>query len=247
LPAGVRRPSQSTLSSDSQALRALFREAYKDGVCFFSLVEFVSPVRRSQSLPRALTLTQIEQWFSLCRSEELLGVRDRAFFELAYGTGMRRGELLALDLQDLDLSAPAVRVPLGKTRTEHLVPLPRKTLDYLREYLAERRNGFPKNRKSRQALFLSLTGNRLSVSGIKDRIRKVYRSQLDFNPTLHALRHSYATHLLQRGADIRSIQLLLGHSDIMSTQVYTKLNLSELRQMMKGCHPQARKLSTDVS
>jgi integrase/recombinase XerC len=168
-------------------------------------------------------------------NEDVLGRRDRAILELFYASGLRLSELAGLDLDDINLSSKMVRV-LGKGNKERLVPFNSSTASAVRAYLRER------NARDAGALFVNYRGTRLGVRSI-DRIVRRYALMAGTRPGIspHALRHSFATHLLQRGADLRVIQELLGHARLGTTERYTHVNAAQLLDVYRRSHPRATK------
>ena len=175
------------------------------------------------------------------------GRRDRAILELFYASGLRLSELVDLDLQDVNLSGRVVRVR-GKGGKERLVPFNRSTADALRAVMADGRvsgpdgPGLHRPRNRRFPLFLNLRGGRLTTRSV-DRIVRLYVRRAGLGQTVspHALRHTFATHLLQAGADLRAIQELLGHANLSTTQRYTHLDVGRLMEVYRKAHPRARK------
>ncbi len=167
-----------------------------------------------------------------------LELRDRAMFELAYASGLRAEELVTLDVDDVDFDAEEVRVE-GKGAKTRVVPTGEAALRTLARYV-ERARGVLLARPDEAALFLSKTGRRLSTSDVRRRLRVWTRKagmQASVSP--HALRHSFATHLLDGGADLRAIQELLGHSSISTTQIYTRVESARLKRAYADAHPRA--------
>ena len=176
-------------------------------------------------------------------SDEPLGRRDRAILELFYASGLRLSELAGLGVDDVNLSAQMVRT-LGKGRKERLVPFNKSTATAIRSYLKDRDllvkvSSRTHDRKS-DPLFVNYRGTRLTVRSI-DRLVRRYAASSAVRPGVspHALRHSFATHLLQRGADLRAIQELLGHARLSTTQRYTHVNAAQLLDVYKKSHPKA--------
>ena len=172
--------------------------------------------------------------------EDIIGLRDRAAFELAYSSGLRIGELIGLNLTDLDLSEGQARVT-GKGKKQRLVPVGSKALAALKEYLAVRPLLAEKKASpGQEALFLGARGGRLDPRVLRRQMeRLITRINLETGVSPHTLRHTFATHLLEAGADIRSIQELLGHESLSTTQKYTHLNLDRLRRVYDQAHPRA--------
>ncbi len=184
---------------------------------------------RTLALPRTLGETEVLELIERTKS-----VRTRAILELLYGTGLRAQELVSLDLVDVNLQAQLLTVREGKGRKARLVPFGRKVKEALRAYLRERaaREG---------ALFLTRSGRRLVRSALGDLVRQAGdRAGLRRPVSPHRLRHSFATHLLRNGADVRHIQRLLGHASLGSTQVYLGLDVADLARMIERSHPRER-------
>jgi site-specific recombinase XerD len=161
------------------------------------------------------------------------GARDRAVFELLYATGIRCAELVGLDLQELDLAGRTIRV-LGKGRKERIVPFGTPAADALDRYLEVRGRGGA-------ALFVGKAGRRLSDRAVRTIMkRRIHSLALDQRVTPHTLRHAFATHLLERGADLRSIQELLGHSSLSTTQKYTHVTARQMLDAYRRAHPRAK-------
>jgi integrase/recombinase XerC len=203
----------------------------------------VSPARRIKApklpslLPRAVPIDETFALMDAPGADAVLGLRDRAMLELAYGAGLRVSELCGLDLDSVDRSAGIVRV-LGKGNKERLVPVNPQALEALDGYL-KRRPELTK-KKPTQALFLNFRGGRLTTRSVERHLGKhALKAGLSRHVTPHQLRHSFATHLLAGGADIRSIQELLGHSSLSTTQRYTHVSFEQLQAVYDKAHPRA--------
>jgi len=163
--------------------------------------------------------------------------RDQAILETLYGTGLRRSECLRLDVRDLDLAAGTLLVRNGKGRKDRVVPIPLRALMALDLYLQEARPRLLEEPRE-EAVFLSHKGNRLGVTGLRGLLLRHTRAAGIARPlSVHSLRHAYATHLLRRGADVRHIQELLGHRAIETTELYTRVGVEDLRQVLRRSHP----------
>jgi integrase/recombinase XerD len=172
-------------------------------------------------------------------------LRDRAILETLYGAGLRISELVSLDVDDLDLEEGSVRV-MGKGSKERLVPIGRYAREALGGYLAAGRPALA-SRSSRAALFLNHRGGRLTRHGCATILAKlVRRAGIKKRVTPHTLRHSFATHLLEGGADVRVVQELLGHSSVATTQIYTLVTEQHLREVYFTAHPRARRAHVKV-
>ena len=217
-------------------LRYLRREELIDG----DPGALVAAPKREVRMPAHLSETEMEALLGAASGDSPLGRRDRAILELFYASGLRVSELAGLGLEDIDLSRKMVRV-LGKGRKERFVPFNTSTARALRAYLERRPAGPPASGRRADALFVNHRGGRLTVRSI-DRIVRRYVAATSARTGIspHALRHSFATHLLQRGADLRVIQELLGHARLSTTQRYTHVNAAQLVDVYRKAHPRAR-------
>jgi integrase/recombinase XerD len=189
-------------------------------------------------LPRHLSAAQVEALLAAPDTAHPLGVRDRAILEVLYATGLRVSELIGLRPSDLDLEVGLLTC-FGKGRKERLVPLGQQARRWVRRYLAEVRPRLAKAGPASE-LFLSERGGRLSRMGLWGIVRRhALRAGVAGTLTPHVLRHSFATHLLERGADLRSLQAMLGHADISTTQIYTHVTRERLRKIYDRFHPRA--------
>ena len=202
-------------------------------------VNLESPKIR-RSLPGYLKLEEVERLLEQPDSSTALGLRNRAMLEVLYSTGLRVSELIGLQVADLDAKVGCVRC-IGKGDKERIVPVGRKALHVVEKYLSESRpNLLGKSRSGGTSLFVNRRGGPLSRVGVW-KILSAYgrRAGLRVALTPHMLRHSFATHLLERGADLRSVQLMLGHADISTTQVYTHVDQQRLKAVHRKFHPRA--------
>ncbi len=225
--------SKTSMGRHLSALRTFFAFLSREGRTSANPARAVATPRAGRSLPRTLS---VEETASVVEAGPVgaggLTARDRALLELLYATGLRVSELVALDLEDIDLSSRQLRT-LGKGRKERILPFGAKAETALRLYLREREPGEP-------ALFLNAAGGRLtdrSVRRILDRALRLAGVTRHASP--HALRHSFATHLLAAGADLRTIQELLGHASLSTTQKYTHLDADRLIEVYRKSHPRA--------
>ncbi|HEY7922405.1 MAG: site-specific tyrosine recombinase XerD [Burkholderiales bacterium] len=231
------------LSARSQArhvfsIRGFYAFALREGLAAADPTENIRPPRAFRGLPRYLTPPQVEALLAAPGVETAVGLRDRAILEALYATGLRASELTSLTLEGLDLDLGVVRV-LGKGSKERLVPLGREAQRWIRRYLDETRPLFARN-GSPPVVFLSQRGGRLSAMGLWGVVRRhAVTAGVERVLTPHVLRHSFATHLLERGADLRALQAMLGHADISTTQIYTHVSRERLRQIYDKLHPRA--------
>jgi site-specific recombinase XerD len=231
----------ATVARRLAALRGLFRSQMEIGAREDNPAELLSSPKKAQRLPRVLKAAEVAALLDSIPATTPLELRDRAMFELAYACGLRAEELVSLDLESVDFDSEAVRVE-GKGGKTRLIPVGEHALGALERYLARGRP--PLDSEGARALFLSKSGRRLSTSDVRRRLGGWARRAVARSPALakahpHALRHSFATHLLDGGADLRAIQELLGHATISTTQVYTRVESARLRSTYSRTHPRA--------
>jgi integrase/recombinase XerD len=231
--------SARSLRRKASSLRGLYRFLQKEGHVDEDPTELLEVPRPGVPLPRDLTLDEVDRLLAQPDPAEALGIRNQAMLELLYATGLRVSELLALRLQDLNLEVGYV-VAYGKGKKERLVPVGEVALEKLKEYLTSVRPGLVKSRKVSH-VFLNRSGKGLSRQGFWKLLnRYALQAGISSPVTPHVLRHSFATHLLERGADLRSVQLMLGHASISTTQIYTHLNRERLKKIYEDHHPRAK-------
>ncbi len=200
----------------------------------------VKPPKAPRRLPKAITVTQVEALLNSVSGDDVVQVRDRAILELLYATGARITEIVSLDLDDL-VDPTLLRV-LGKGSKERLIPVGRFAQAALEAYLVRTRPLLARNGKGTPALFLNQRGGRLSRQSAWQIIHDSAQSaKLPGEISPHTLRHSFATHLLEGGADVRVVQELLGHSSVATTQIYTLVTVDALREVYATAHPRARR------
>jgi site-specific recombinase XerD len=231
----------STVARKLAALRGLLRVQVQVGARRENPAELLASPRRPQRLPRVLKASEVSALLDRIPATTPLELRDRALFELAYASGLRAEELVSLEIDSLDFDAECVRVE-GKGGKTRLVPVGEPAARALERYLAAGRPAL--DGAGERALLLSKSGRRLSTSDVRRRLRIWAKGAAARAPALidahpHALRHSFATHLLDGGADLRAIQELLGHATISTTQVYTRVESARLRAAYMRAHPRA--------
>jgi integrase/recombinase XerD len=193
--------------------------------------------KKAKRLPKALGIGETIRLISSPREKGHISIRDVALLEMLYATGMRASEIVGLNISDINLSVSFVRCT-GKGSKERIVPINKITLKAIKEYLEKARPEFPQ--KDKDALFLDKNGKRLSRQGLWLVVKKYVRlSGVKGKTSPHTLRHSFATHLLEKGADLRSVQEMLGHADISTTQIYTSVSRERLKRVYNKAHPRA--------
>lgn len=230
--------AKSSVARHLATLRSFFRFAQREGIVARNPAKPLRNPRPDRPLPHFLTTRQVGQLLVAPRADAPLGLRDRAMLETMYSAGLRVSELVAIDDDDLDLGGGLVRVR-GKGRRERLAPLGRFAVRAIERWQRVR----PARAEGGAArpLFLNRFGRRLTTRSVARMVDKyLQQTGLDQRTSPHTLRHSFATHLLDRGADIRSVQELLGHKSLVTTQIYTHVSLSSLRATYEKAHPRAR-------
>jgi integrase/recombinase XerC len=241
--------SRASAARRLAAIRTFGRYLRREGVLDGDPAALVGTPKREQRLPAHLGEAEMSRLLDMPDVSQPLGRRDRAILELFYASGLRLSELVGLDLEDVNLSSRVVRV-LGKGGKERIVPFNRTTEASLRAWLkdrdasdkagSQRKQGVLRKGRPVQPLFLNYQGGRLSTRSVDRLVRKYVAScSTRFGISPHALRHSFATHLLERGADLRAIQELLGHVRLSTTQRYTHVNAAQLIEAYKKAHPKA--------
>ena len=227
-PASIRRSISAT--------RSYFKFLLGEGLLPKDPSEKLETPKAWRTLPEVLTVAEIEKLLGSPTIDEPLAFRDRALLELAYGAGLRVSEWITLQVRDLALEEGLVRV-FGKGSKERLVPLGRRAIGSVATYLAELRPRLDRG-ESKGVLFLNARGAPLSRMGAWKILRQhVDRAGITKHVTPHTLRHSFATHLLEGGADLRAVQEMLGHASIATTQIYTHVDRDYLRKVHKQFHP----------
>ena len=230
----------STVARKLAALRSLFRFLCREGAVAANPAGAIAAPAVVRSRPRHLPVAQVAQAIEAPFAERFTGVRDRAIMEVFYGSGIRLGELVALNLSALDLEEGTIKV-LGKGRRERIAPIGAKAREALQTYLLRRVEvllEFDVAEVDAGALFLNGRGKRLSrrmVQRVVERYLRTVSEAESLSP--HLLRHSFATHLLDAGADLVAVKELLGHATLTTTQVYTEVSLDRLREIYARAHP----------
>jgi integrase/recombinase XerC len=233
---------KTSIARKLASLRTFFKFLCREEVIEMNPAKLVSSPRLDKKLPKVLSIDDVIRFIETPETDTVLGKRDRAILELLYATGMRVAELTALGLTDVDFKHDSVRV-LGKGRKERIVPYGGKAHQALQVYLAVRGELLveaPAEQLDPMALFLNYQGTRITTRSVGRMIDKYVREcAIANNTSPHSLRHSFATHLLSAGADLRAIQELLGHARLSTTQIYTQVSAEKLVEVYDKTHPRA--------
>ena len=233
--------AKSSVSRRLASLRSYFRFAQREGICDSNPAKPLRNPRRERKLPHFLTTREVGKLLSAPPKNESQGLRDRAMLETLYSAGLRVSELVGINLKDLDLAEGLVRVR-GKGKRERFAPLGSFAIRAIKRWIKKRIPAKKQSEASIGALFLNKFGNRLTTRSVGRMIEKyLQETGLDLRTSPHTLRHSFATHLLDNGADIRSVQELLGHKSLITTQIYTHVSTANLKKAYEKAHPRARK------
>ena len=240
---GEQQYSAATMARKIATLRSFYKWAERRGASGINPLTVIRTPRQAKRLPKAITIEQVEKLLAAPGDADVLGRRDRAMLETLYSTGLRVSELVGLNSEDLDLGAEALHVR-GKGKKERIVPLGSHALAAIAKYLEKLREEprYAVNTDvAKKPLFVNKHTGRLSSRSVRRKLDK-YLKQVGLDPTIspHTLRHTFATHLLDNGADLRSVQELLGHQSLSTTQVYTHLSTGRVQEAYTKAHPRAQ-------
>jgi tyrosine recombinase XerC len=227
-----RNIKKTSIARKLSSLRTFFKFLCREGLLKVNPLLLVSRPKLDKYLPTFLTESEIVKLLESPAEDSVMGLRDRAILEVLYSTGARVSELVSLDEDDVDFISGVVKV-LGKGKKERLLPIGEKAIAALRKYLNKRKAKKP-------ILFLNKNYTRLTARSVRRIINKyIMKTALRQKVSPHTLRHSFATHLLNRGADLRSVQELLGHANLTTTQIYTHITTDRLKEIYDKAHPRA--------
>jgi tyrosine recombinase XerC len=221
-----------SVSRKLSTLRSFFKFLTREGFLKVNPILILSSPKMEKHLPQFLTEDETTRLIEAAVRTDERGLRDRAILETFYSTGIRVSELVGLNTEDIDFISGIVKVS-GKGKKERLAPIGEHAIRAIREYLGKRK-------RTSAAVFLNKSGKRITDRGVRDIIEKYIRlASIKQGVSPHTLRHSFATHLLDRGADLRSVQELLGHANLSTTQIYTHLTTERLKRVYDKAHPRA--------
>ncbi|MFC1632416.1 tyrosine recombinase XerC [Candidatus Omnitrophota bacterium] len=227
--------AKRTLGRKLSCLRSYFKFLLREGYIKADPLAGVSSPKLEKKLPIFLDVDRTARFLESPDTRTLIGLRDRAILETLYSTGIRVNELVGLNIARVDFIGGIIKV-YGKGKKERLVPIGDKALRAIRAYLDQQ----PQEKKDTRALFLNKNNQRLTDRGVQNIFNKyIQRTSLKENISPHTMRHSFATHLLDQGADLRSVQELLGHASLSTTQIYTHITTEHLKSVYNKAHPRA--------
>ncbi len=230
--------SSRSIARSLSSLRSFFKYLVGESLIEKNPVETLETPKTWRKLPRTLSLNEVESLLNQPDVETPLGLRDKAMLEVLYATGVRVSELISLELNDLNLEVGFIR-SYGKGGKERVIPLGEVAQSCLKAYLEKSRPRLAKNRNLR-ALFISRRTMPMTRQAFWKTLKQyALKANITVPASPHTLRHAFATHLLERGADLRSVQQMLGHSDISTTQIYTHVVQERMREVFDKCHPRS--------
>ena len=228
----------SSVARNLTAIRMFHRFLLDEGLMELDPTEHISPPKANRKLPHALSISEMERLLESPDLDTPLGIRDRALLEMMYGAGLRVSEVLALEISNLMFELGVVRV-IGKGNRERIVPIGNQAMQWVNRYTDEVRHDLATPGSDRKC-FLNFRGQPLSRMGVWKLLRGyVLKAEIGGKVSPHTLRHSFATHLLEGGADLRAVQEMLGHADISTTQIYTHVDREYLMEVHQTFHPRA--------
>lgn len=229
--------AKSTIARKLAAVRSFYKFLVRGGVLSASPISAVRTPRQDRRLPKCLDVEQVQSLLEAPDQQTFLGSRDRAMIETLYSAGLRVSELVGINIEDMDEYSEVVRIR-GKGKKERLGSLGAKAVEAISHYLTKRAAALGRARKG--PLFVNKSGGRLSARSVRRKLDKYLKvAGIDARYSPHSLRHSFATHMLNAGADLRSIQEMLGHESLSTTQIYTHLTTRRLKEVYDRAHPLA--------
>lgn len=231
--------SAKTLARHVASIRAFHQFLLREKVADQDPSVHVETPQMERTLPKVLSLQEVETLLDTPKLNDHYGYRDKAMLELLYATGIRVSELISLDIGNVHLTMGFVRC-IGKGNKERIIPIGRAATEAIEQYLEKGRPHFVSKKYRDEALFLNHHGKRMSRQGFWKILKKLtMEAGIQKELTPHTLRHSFATHLLENGADLRAVQEMLGHADISTTQIYTHVSKTRMKDVYKQFHPRA--------
>lgn len=232
--------ASATLSRTMVSIRAFYQFLVRERMLEHDPSLHMETPKLEKRLPKVLTVQEVETLLEAPQTSTPNGMRDKAMLEVLYATGIRVSELISLDLQSVNLGMGFIRC-IGKGSKERIIPLGRIASQYLSSYIESMRPRLLKKSKAEEALFINHLGTRITRQGFWKIIKRyAMEAHIVKEITPHTLRHSFATHLLENGADLRAVQEMLGHADISTTQIYTHVTRTKMKEVYDRTHPRAK-------
>ena len=232
--------AESSVSRMIASIRGFHRFLVLENATSINPAQYISTGSKSLRLPKTLSVEKVIEVIESISSTDANTSRNKLIFEFLYGTGARISELVNTDLDDIDFESNIVKIRFGKGSKQRIIPLGKQLKIAINNYLTRERNALVSSKKSCNSLLLNSRGARLSRQSIWEVINKIALQNNLSELTPHTLRHAFATHLLEGGADVRVVQELLGHSSVNTTQIYTHITVERLREVFAETHPRAR-------
>ena len=232
--------AESSVSRMIASIRGFHRFLVLENATSINPAQYISTGSKSLRLPKTLSVEKVIEVIESISSTDGNTSRNKLIFEFLYGTGARISELVNTDLDDIDIESNIVKIRFGKGSKQRIIPLGKQLKIAINNYLTRERNALASSKKSCNSLLLNSRGARLSRQSIWEVINKIALQNNLAELTPHTLRHAFATHLLEGGADVRVVQELLGHSSVNTTQIYTHITVERLREVFAETHPRAR-------
>ena len=232
--------AESSVSRMIASIRGFHRFLVLENATSINPAQYISTGSKSLRLPKTLSVDKVIEVIESISSTDANTSRNKLIFEFLYGTGARISELVNTDLDDIDIESNIVKIRFGKGSKQRIIPLGKQLKIAINNYLTRERNALVSSKKSCNSLLLNSRGARLSRQSIWEVINKIALENNLAELTPHTLRHAFATHLLEGGADVRVVQELLGHSSVNTTQIYTHITVERLREVFAETHPRAR-------
>ncbi|PLS01645.1 site-specific tyrosine recombinase XerD [Neobacillus cucumis] len=233
------KKSSKTIARHIASIRAFHQFLLREKAAEQDPSVLIEIPKLERALPKVLSLMEVEKLLNAPNPNDHFGLRDKAMLELLYATGIRVSELIGLEIEDIHLTLGFIRC-VGTGNRERIIPIGKTALAAIKQYIENGRPLFVKEKHKDDAFFLNHQGHRLTRQGFWKILKKLAQEAgIDKELTPHTLRHSFATHLLENGADLRAVQEMLGHADISTTQIYTNISKSKIRDVYSKFHPRA--------
>jgi len=232
--------SEASITRFIASIRGFHKFLSREEILENNPAQYLSVGSKALRLPKTISSEQINTIIDSINGQDPNSTRDKLIFEFLYGTGARISELVNTDLDDIDTDSNTVKIRFGKGSKQRIVPLGKSLKKAINDYLTRNRNSLTNTKKPTNALILNSKGGRLTRQSIWEVVNRVSIQNKVEDLTPHSLRHAFATHLLEGGADVRVVQELLGHSSVNTTQIYTHITVERLREVFSETHPRAR-------